>query len=283
MINEANEPSSACRLWRIFQVETSTPPNSNRIIPQIPTRVKPRQTNPWGHAANLWLAAAAETAKAWSPTMNCIVTAGPTYEPLDHVRRLTNFSTGKLGTELANFLTAHGHEVTLLLGEMATHAGEIKAARVERFTTTADLGERLRKFSTAPPAAVFHAAAVSDFQFGKIWRRDPAGELAEVKSGKISTRAGTLLAELVPTPKLISELRGWFPNAKLVGWKYEVDGDPAGVIQKAEDQLTDCATDACVANGPAYGSGFGLVSDVGHCTHLKDSGALFQSLEKLIV
>ena len=38
--------------------------------------------------------------------MNCIVTAGPTFEPLDDVRRLTNFSTGRLGTELANFLAA---------------------------------------------------------------------------------------------------------------------------------------------------------------------------------
>ena len=41
--------------------------------------------------------------------MNCVVTAGPTYEPLDEVRRLTNFSTGRLGTELANTLTRHGH------------------------------------------------------------------------------------------------------------------------------------------------------------------------------
>jgi len=30
MINEANEPSSACRLWRICKVETSTPPTRNR-------------------------------------------------------------------------------------------------------------------------------------------------------------------------------------------------------------------------------------------------------------
>jgi len=29
MINEANEPSSACRFWRIYQVETSTPPSVN--------------------------------------------------------------------------------------------------------------------------------------------------------------------------------------------------------------------------------------------------------------
>jgi len=30
MINEANEPSSACRFWRIYQVETSTPPKAER-------------------------------------------------------------------------------------------------------------------------------------------------------------------------------------------------------------------------------------------------------------
>ena len=59
--------------------------------------------------------------------MNCIVTAGPTFEPLDDVRRLTNFSTGRLGTELANFLAAHGHQVTLLIGESATYAGERRA------------------------------------------------------------------------------------------------------------------------------------------------------------
>ena len=48
--------------------------------------------------------------------MKCIVTAGPTYEELDDVRRLTNFSTGTLGTELANYLVDHGHEVELLRG-----------------------------------------------------------------------------------------------------------------------------------------------------------------------
>jgi phosphopantothenoylcysteine synthetase/decarboxylase len=130
---------------------------------------------------------------------------------------------------------------------------------------------------------VFHAAAVSDFSFGKIWLRSPEGELTEVQSAKYSTRQGTLLAELVPTPKLIAELRSLFPNAKLIGWKFEVDGSHAAVVQKAEDQLTDCDTNACVANGPAYGSGFGFVTGVGHCTHLKDTAALFTALEKFIL
>ena len=78
--------------------------------------------------------------------MNCIVTAGPTYEPLDDVRRLTNFSTGRLGTELANYLAARGHKVILLIGEQATYAGERRAQRVETFSTTADLRAKLKAF-----------------------------------------------------------------------------------------------------------------------------------------
>ncbi len=77
--------------------------------------------------------------------MHCIVTAGPTYESLDEVRRLTNFSTGRLGTELAGFLTASGHEVTLLIGEQATYRGERRATTTQIFSTTADLSHRLRR------------------------------------------------------------------------------------------------------------------------------------------
>lgn len=214
--------------------------------------------------------------------MHCIVTAGPTYETMDNVRRLTNFSTGRLGTELANFLTERGHAVTLLIGEQATHGGERKAQRVETFTTTANLREKFRALATQNVGAVFHAAAVSDFAFGKIWVRSPAGELSEIQSGKISTRQGTLLAELVPTPKLIAELRGLFPSAKLVGWKYEVDGDRASVLAAAEQQLRDCRTDACVANGPAYGSGFGIVTEPGQCRHVRETATLFDALARLI-
>ena len=77
--------------------------------------------------------------------MHCVVTAGPTYESLDTVRRLTNFSTGRLGTELANFLAGRGHHVTLLIGEQATFPGARQAQRVETFSTTRDLQERLRE------------------------------------------------------------------------------------------------------------------------------------------
>jgi len=214
--------------------------------------------------------------------MRCIVTAGPTYESLDDVRRLTNFSTGRLGSELATFLSARGHEVILLIGQQATFRGVRQAAHVETFTTTADLRERLKALGDGSVGAVFHAAAVSDFTFGKVWVRSSHGELTEIKSGKLSTRQGTLLAELVPTPKIIAELRSWYPRARLAGWKFEVEGGRDGVIGLAKKQIAECQTDACVANGKAYGAGFGLVTRDGELTHAADAGSLFEALARFI-
>ncbi len=216
--------------------------------------------------------------------MNCIVTAGPTYEPLDDVRRLTNFSTGQLGCELASYLTDQGHAVTLMLGENATYRGERNARRMQTFTTTADLRDQLEALSGQGVDAVFHAAAVSDFRFGRIWLRTSQGKMTMLKAGKIPTRDdnGTLMAELVVTPKVLAELRQWFPKGRLVGWKYEVDGKRPAVLRKAQTQLAECLTDGCVANGPAYGDGFGLVSTESEPKHLEDKHGLFKALEEFI-
>jgi len=216
------------------------------------------------------------------PRMKCVVTAGPTYEPLDEVRRLTNFSTGKLGCELATFLTGQGHEAVLLVGYYAIHRGDPKARIVQTFTTTADLRARLQALSGPDVGAVFHAAAVSDFTFGGVWEQIPGGELVRCGQRKIPTRAGRLLAELQPTPKIIGGLRDWFPQACLVGWKYELDGDRPGVIQIARQQIAKNRTTASVVNGAAYGDGFGLVTAAGQCEHLEDAPALYHALARLI-
>jgi phosphopantothenoylcysteine synthetase/decarboxylase len=213
--------------------------------------------------------------------MNCIVTAGPTYEPMDEVRRLTSFSTGKLGTELANFLVARGHKVILFIGESATYKGDCHAQSVKTFSTTKDLRAKLKSFSGKKMDAIFHAAAVSDFAFGKILVKKTSGEFIVLKnSRKISTRDGALLAELLPTPKIISELRGWFPKSKIIGWKFEADGKRADAIRAARRQIADCETNFCVANGPAYGQGFNLVSVDGQ-KHFASAEKLFLTLEKL--
>jgi len=214
--------------------------------------------------------------------MNCIVTAGPTFEPLDEVRRLTNFSTGRLGSELANHLVACGHQVTLLLGTGATFHTTLAAQRVEGFTTTADLGSSLAALSGSSVGAVFHAAAVSDFGFGRVFQRGAEGVLTECRDRKIPTAEVDLLVELIATPKLLDELRTWFPQARLVGWKYEVQGDLVSVVAKARAQIARSRTDACVANGPAYGAGFGFVVGDGACLHLPDSPTLCAALAEWI-
>lgn len=206
-----------------------------------------------------FLASRARSRDAPRMRLRCIITAGPTCEPLDGVRRLTNFSTGKLGTQLAAYLVAQGHDVTLLRGEAATHSARVEGAKTETFLSTADLEAALKRLAITGADAVFHAAAVSDFKFGRVFDGSPDEGLTEIHSGKFSTRTGRLFAELVPTPKILPQLRSLFPNACLVGWKYEVDGDRESVLAKARQQLTDCHTDACVANGPAYGEGFGVV------------------------
>jgi phosphopantothenoylcysteine synthetase/decarboxylase len=213
--------------------------------------------------------------------MRCIVTAGPTVEPLDSVRRLTNHSTGTLGTDLANHLAGCGHDVLLLRSRTATAAPALHAVTTEAFATAADLLERFQAHATQEPVAIFHAAAVGDFQIGTVFRRDSDGDLVPVHSGKHSTRDGVLLAELRPTPKILAQLRDLYPKAWITGWKYEVDGTRDEVLQRARAQLHSCHSDAVVANGPAYGPGYCWMTNHSQ-SHLGDSRELYRLLtEKL--
>lgn len=212
--------------------------------------------------------------------MRFLVTCGPTYESLDQVRRLTNFSTGRLGIGLANHLHRAGHEVTLLKGYYAV-CGDKTVVEAITFTTTEDLLDRLRSAAKGRFDAVFHAAAVSDFRFGPVFRRGAGGNLEPISSGKFSTRDGPLLAELVPTSKLIAELRDLFPQTRVIGWKYEVEGTRDRAVALAQRQITENRTNFCVANGAAYGEGFGIVNATGTVIHCENHETLYAELLRL--
>lgn len=211
--------------------------------------------------------------------MHCIVTAGPTYEPIDQVRRLTNHSTGRLGTGLAKRLADDGHEVTLLRGRLATHTDRPEGIELLEFTTRSNLAEKLERLAKAD--AIFHAAAVCDFAAGQAFRRADDGQLEPLQQGKMGTRDGELLLELKPTPKLIARLRDWFAAAVLIGWKYEVDGDRDAALGQGRMQITDNRTNGCVVNGPAYGDGFGWLPAEGQAEHLPSQAALLDKLAAL--
>jgi phosphopantothenate---cysteine ligase (CTP) len=209
--------------------------------------------------------------------MRILVTCGPTYESLDKVRRLTNFSTGKLGIGLANHLHDAGHQVTLFKGYYAISPEACRPKPVI-FTTTQDLLERFQAAANESFDAIFHAAAVSDFGFGSVYKRGPDGKLEAVTSGKFGTREGSLFAELVPTPKIIGQLRDLFPSAMIAGWKYEVEGNRESALELGRKQIADNRTDLCVVNGAAYGIGFGIVSKSAPVQHCPSAESLYPAL-----
>ena len=188
--------------------------------------------------------------------MNAVVTCGPGSEPIDEVRRITNFSSGELGVRLANRLAAAGHDVTCLKGSGATTPIPLVAAATLSFTTNDDL---LGKLAALPRPgtvdAVFHAAALGDFTVASI--RDTAGR--ELRAAKIPSRQDAIALTLVPARKVLPELRGLFPSARIVGWKYELEGSRPDAVAAAVRQFREATVDACVVNGKAWGDGFGFV------------------------
>jgi phosphopantothenoylcysteine decarboxylase/phosphopantothenate--cysteine ligase len=199
-----------------------------------------------------------------------IVTIGPTQEPLDAMRILSNRSTGELGTLLASSLALRGHQVIALRGTGSSVPLDPlyhENIRIIPFSTTEDLQMTLVTLSREQQVnSLFHAAAVSDFY------------LPGAGSGKIPTREGSLTITLEPTPKLLPKMRGWFPSARIIGWKFEASGDRDSALSAAAAQIAFCDTDACVVNGPSYGEGFGVLTKSGELIHVEDRNALCKQL-----
>ncbi|MDR2463943.1 MAG: DNA/pantothenate metabolism flavoprotein domain protein [Verrucomicrobiales bacterium] len=195
-----------------------------------------------------------------------IITAGPSYEPIDDVRRVTNFSTGTLGCALANALTVSGFKVTLLLGEMASYRGPLTVKNVIPFGTGKSLLEQLQILAKKKTRAVLHAAALADFKIHQM----QDGQNRPLDYKKIPSNTPELKIVLRPAPKIIRQLRGLFPDSKLAGWKYELEGGRPDAVQKGLGQIGICKTDACVVNGKAYGDGYGFCTADGQAAHFAD-------------
>ncbi|MFA4985870.1 MAG: phosphopantothenoylcysteine decarboxylase [Candidatus Brocadiia bacterium] len=129
--------------------------------------------------------------------MNIIITAGPTVEPIDDVRCITNFSSGKMGVALAESAIARGHSVTMICGPMT--AVPPKAATVVCVRTANEMRDELARNFPACDALIM-AAAVCDFR-------------PEHKAtGKIKRNGPGLTLNLIPTLDILAEVaekKGW--------------------------------------------------------------------------
>ena len=205
-----------------------------------------------------------------------LITAGPTNEYIDEVMKITNMSTGRLGIELTRNFLNNGDNVTLIATRSVIRSGlyerynlannvNLNAIAIE---TTEDMFNALKSESINDYDLIIHSSAVGDykpeFSFtmdelaneiaigikeGKISKEEILNILTNPKckvndDTKISSYEPNLTVKLTLTPKLISHLREWFPNSKLVGFKL--------LENVTKDHLIEVAKKLCIKNNMDY-------------------------------
>lgn len=206
-----------------------------------------------------------------------VITCGPARVWLDEVRYLTNHATGAIGTALAEAFVGCGRLVELYRGVGSTAPGPSAPGTViETFEAAEDLAARLaaRSRQEPPVAAVLHAAALNDYVLGSVRGMAEGAE----ERRKWRSDAPEIQVSLVRGSKVLPKLRGWFPSAWIVGWKLELDGSRSDAIRAAARQVAEHGGDACVVNGRAFGSGFGLVERDGLVWEVPDKVTLAERL-----
>jgi phosphopantothenoylcysteine decarboxylase/phosphopantothenate--cysteine ligase len=158
-----------------------------------------------------------------------LITAGPTQEPLDPVRYISNRSSGKMGYALAEAAAARGARVTLISGPV--HLAPPRG--VELISVRTALEMRQQVFEHLPQAGiVIKAAAVADFH------------LSRVPDQKVKKTAARISLELDPTPDILAELGRKKGDRLLIGFAAETQN----LAQEARRKLESKNCDMVVGN-----------------------------------
>ncbi|MBY0384074.1 hypothetical protein K2X05_02855, partial [bacterium] len=163
-----------------------------------------------------------------SMRLSILITAGGTKVPIDSVRAITNTSTGRTGTLLADYLSQKHYAVDLLLSRDAS--APIYTHNVTRFETYSDLAKLLEeKLTKNKYDLVIHSAAVSDFAV------DSLDDKGKIPSGK------SMVLNLYPTEKIIAKIKKWNSQCKLVGFKLTDTNDEDHRYQSIKKLFTQSA------------------------------------------
>ena len=142
-----------------------------------------------------------------------LITAGPTYEAIDPVRFIGNFSSGKMGIALANEAVRQGAEVHLVLGP-SSEKNIHSQIHLHRVVSAQQMYEAaVTEFSTCDIAIL--AAAVADYT------------PETVAPEKIKKKGGNLSLTLVPTVDILASLGNLKTTLTLIGFSLETDNEVA--------------------------------------------------------
>jgi phosphopantothenoylcysteine decarboxylase/phosphopantothenate--cysteine ligase len=169
-----------------------------------------------------------------------LITAGPTREPIDPVRFLSNASTGTMGIELAREALARGATVDLILGP--TDVPPPAGANLERVTTARDM-ERATLAHAAGATFAIATAAVAD------WRP------AQTHAGKVKKTDGPQTLALERNPDILAALGARKNGTFLVGFAAETESHETNARAKLVRKQLDAIAVNDVANGRGFGPG----------------------------
>jgi phosphopantothenoylcysteine decarboxylase/phosphopantothenate--cysteine ligase len=158
-----------------------------------------------------------------------LVTAGPTQEPLDPVRYISNRSSGKMGYALAEAAAARGARVILISGPV--HLAPPRGVEVIPVRTAVEMREKVME-NLGPAGIVIKAAAVADFH------------LSKVPDHKVKKTAARISLELDPTPDILAELGRKKGDRVLIGFAAETQN----LLQEARRKLDSKNCDMVVGN-----------------------------------
>ena len=175
--------------------------------------------------------------------MRFLITAGPTREPIDPVRYISNGSSGKMGYAIAEAALTEGHDVTLISGPASVEPP--RNANLIPVSTSDEMFEAVHRHADKCDICVL-CAAVADYK------------PANVSSTKIKKRDAKFSLELIPTRDILDSL-GHKQDRQfvLVGFAAETDH----VEENAAKKLRAKNCDIIVANDVS-GADSGMESDV---------------------
>ena len=167
--------------------------------------------------------------------MTFLITAGPTREPIDPVRYISNRSSGKMGYAIAEAALDAGHDVILISGPV--NLAPPRDAKFISVSTSDEMFEAVHRHAGAADVCVL-CAAVADYK------------PAQVSPVKMKKNAGGISIEFVPTRDILQSLgRQRARKFLLVGFAAETDYLEANAAKKLREKNCDIivANDARIA------------------------------------
>ncbi len=192
--------------------------------------------------------------------MNIVITAGGTSENIDAVRKITNTSTGRLGSiifsqivklrpkneKIKIFYIAPRNAVEPSLDDI-----ESDDVFLERYTATDTLSvlEAITNVLRTNKIDYFiHSMAISDYRVEKVMNSN-FDKLDNSK--KLSSDEESLLVRLVKTPKIINKIKELSPSTTLFGFKLLNNVQESDLIEAAKKQFANAGSDYILANDSA--------------------------------